>query len=162
MDAQRHMMKDGSTIEEFELEKGLTWCKVFDLTNVHNTITLSDVEKLDIQEDDFVIFKTKNSFVNEFRDDFVYVSEDASSYLVDRKVKGLGVDGLSIERDQAGFPTHFNLMKSNIVILEGLRLKEVTKGKYFLVTLPLKVANSDASPVRAILIEEKEVKEYFK
>lgn len=161
MDAQKHMMKDGSTIDQFQLENGFNWCKVFDMTHVTNGITRNDIKDLGIEKGDFVIFKTKNSFVNEFKDDFIYVDQSASEYLVEQQIKGLGVDGLSIERSQEGFPTHLNIMKAEIVILEGLRLKEVEPGKYFLVCLPLKVANGDASPVRAVLIEKDDWKEYI-
>ena len=45
-------------------------------------------------------------------------------------------------------------MGENIIILEGLRLKEVGVGVYTLIALPLKLKNLDASPVRAILIGE--------
>ena len=38
-------------------------------------------------------------------------------------------------------------------ILEGLVLDDVPAGRYELIALPLKIAQADASPVRAILRE---------
>lgn len=160
MDAQKHMMKDGTTIDTFTLENGFSRCKVFDVTHIENAITLDDVKKLDIEEGDFVLFKTRNSYINAFEDDFVFVNKDAAKYLVEKKIKGVGTDGLSVERSQEGFPTHLSLMKADIVILEGLRLMEVEEGSYFLICFPLKVANGDASPVRAVLAKADELKKY--
>jgi arylformamidase len=107
----------------------------------------------DIQEDDFLLFKTKNSFKEEFINDFVFLSQDASAYLANKKIKGVGTDGLGIERSQEGHPTHKNLLSKNIVIIEGLRLKDVPEGTYQLICLPLKIDNVEASLARAILIK---------
>jgi len=98
--------------------------------------------------------KTKNSFSDDFDYNFVYLSGDAAKYLVSKKIIGVGIDGLGIERNQPTYDTHKSLLSNKVMILEGLRLKEVLEGSYKLIILPLKIANVEASPARAILIED--------
>jgi hypothetical protein len=62
------------------------------------------------------------------------------------------IDALGIERSQPNHDTHKILLGAEIVILEGLRLKEVEEGEYLLVAAPINVVGAEAAPVRAILI----------
>jgi polyketide cyclase len=43
---------------------------------------------------------------------------------------------------------------ANIGIIEDLYLRNVGEGQYFLSALPLNIKGSEASPVRAVLIEK--------
>lgn len=152
IDAPFHIFENGKTVETLDINDLFTMCKVFDLTHLEDKITDSDIEKLDITKDDFVIFKTKNSFSDTFDFEFVYVDNLAANLLVEIGVKGIGIDALGIERAQEGHQTHKILLSRGIYILEGLCLKTVEDGKYKLVALPLKIDGADGSPVRAILI----------
>ncbi|MNG35511.1 Kynurenine formamidase [compost metagenome] len=80
------------------------------------------------------------------------MNEEAARYLIECGVRGIGVDGLGIERSQQGYPTHRQLFRNNIIIVEGLRLKAVQPGTYFLVVAPLKLIGVEAAPARAVLI----------
>ena len=71
----------------------------------------------------------------------------------DQGAIGVGIDALGIERNQPGHPTHKILLGAGIVILEGLRLKGVPEGDYFLAAPPLKLNGYEAAPVRAALIK---------
>ena len=64
---------------------------------------------------------------------------------------------MGIERDQPGHPTHKTLLNSGVLILEGLRLKDVAEGEYFLIAAPLKIRGVEAAPVRALLIEKSDL-----
>ncbi|WP_096156293.1 MULTISPECIES: cyclase family protein [Bacillus] len=153
VDAPLHMVVDGETIETLPLDKLVGPCKVFDMTNIEDRIKKEDVESLDIQKDDFILFKTKNSFDEEFNFDFIFVAECAAKHLAEVGVSGIGVDALGIERSQEGHPTHKTLFANNVIIIEGLRLKEVEQGSYTMVAAPLKLQGTDASPARIILLE---------
>ncbi len=48
------------------------------------------------------------------------------------------------------------MLDAGIVVIEGLEMPDVEAGDYFLVCLPLKIANGDGGPARAVLIKEKE------
>ena len=45
------------------------------------------------------------------------------------------------------------LLEHNIVIIEGLLLKDVAEGVYDIAAPPLKISDGNGSPVRAVLIE---------
>jgi arylformamidase len=97
-----------------------------------------------------VLLKTSNSALWErdrFTPDFVRLSSDGAEALIGRGVLLVGIDYLSI-----GDPTaHVLLLGSGIGVIEGLDLRLVDPGNYFLVCLPLKVARSDGAPARALL-----------
>ncbi|MGD6870754.1 cyclase family protein [Sutcliffiella horikoshii] len=155
VDAPLHMVVDGETIETLPLDKLVGHCKVFDLTGVEDRITVKDIEGLNIQKDDFLLFKTKNSFDEEFNFDFVFVAEDAAAYLAEIGVSGVGVDALGIERSQEGHPTHKTLFANGVIIIEGLRLKDIAEGEYIMCAAPLKLSGVDASPARIVLMDMK-------
>ncbi len=101
----------------------------------------------------FVLFKTRNSFVDGFDPNFVYLAADGAEFLRAGGAKGVGIDALGIERGQADHPAHRILLQGYIPVLEGLRLKEVPPGLYTLIALPLSIEEVEAAPVRAILLE---------
>ncbi|EJP19190.1 putative cyclase [Peptostreptococcaceae bacterium AS15] len=154
IDAPLHMLKGGDTIEKYDLSKFIGDCKVFDLTDVDEAIRKKDIENLDIQKDDIVIFKTKNSFDQGYNPKFVYIEEDAAMYLSEKGIKTVGIDAMSIERDKKEHPSHKIILGANIGVIEDLYLKDVSEGQYFLSALPLNIRGSEASPIRAVLIEK--------
>lgn len=154
IDAPLHMLKGGDTIEKYDLSKFIGDCKVFDLTNVDEAIRKKDIENLDIQKDDIVIFKTKNSSDQGYNPKFVYIEEDAALYLSEKGIKTVGIDAMSIERDKKEHPSHKIILGANIGVIEDLYLKNVGQGQYFLSALPLNIRGSEASPIRAVLIEK--------
>src|SRR5690606_11028299 len=111
-----------------------------------------NLEAKEISEGDFILFKTRNSTEDILEKDFIYLDKAGAKYLRDKKIKGVGIDSLGIERDQPGHETHTMLFEAGIVILEGLKLDEVDEGEYFLFAAPLKIKGVEAAPVRAVLI----------
>jgi len=153
IDAPLHMVVDGDTFETISMEDLVGQSKVLDLTNVENGISKTDLEKFEIEKNDFILLKTKNSYEDAFNFDFIYLAHDAAEYLAEIGVRGVGIDTLGIERSQEGHPTHKTLFGNEIIIIEGLRLKEVEQGDYFMVAAPLKLTGTDASPARVLLFE---------
>jgi len=154
IDAPLHMIPNGSTIEQLDIQQLLRNVKVFNLTHVSDHISASDIRDLGIERGDFVLFKTKNSFDNEFNFEFVYVAKDAAKFLAESGVAGVGVDGLGVERAQPEHETHTHLMNAGATIIEGLALKDVPAGEYFMIALPLKLIGIDAAPARVVLMEK--------
>jgi len=104
-----------------------------------------------------ILFKTRNSEYwskpeRGFQTDFVALSPDAAQWLVNRGVKLVGIDYLSIAPYGDGRKTHEILLKAGIVVIEGLDLSRVSQGRYTLHCLPLKLAGCDGAPARAILV----------
>lgn len=153
VDSPLHMIVEGDTMESISLNDLVGQAKVFDLTKVKDKIQKADIENFDIQKGDFVLFKTTNSLEEEFNFEFIFLAEDAAVYLSEIGIRGVGIDGLGIERSQEGHPTHKTLFKHEIIIIEGLRLKDAPEGEYFMVAAPLKILGKDASPARVLLFE---------
>lgn len=89
---------------------------------------------------------------HEFHTDYVAITADGAQYLVDRGVKLVGVDYLSVAPYHHTAPTHEILLKAGMVVVEGLDLSEVEQGRYTLYCLPLKLGGADGAPARAILV----------
>jgi len=104
-----------------------------------------------------VLFKTRNSQLwargeTAFRTDFVALVEDAAHFLVERGIRLVGVDYLSVAPYAAGTPVHQILLRAGVVLLEGLNLAGVAPGRYALYCLPLKIQGADGAPARAVLV----------
>jgi arylformamidase len=157
VDAPFHFLQDGTTVDKINLSLLTGRAYVLHLPDVE-VITAAVLEEAQIPpRTRRVLFKTRNSdlWVNEepdFHTDFVGLSEDGAEYLVRRGVKLVGVDYLSIAPYKNSRPTHEKLLEAGVVIVEGLDLSEVSQGRYTIYCLPLKLANSDGAPARAILI----------
>lgn len=161
VDAPFHFLGgDALTVERLPLDVLTGEAYVVSLGSEVELVTASVLERAGVPpRTRRLLIKTRNSDLwvkreSKFRTDFVALSVDASRYLVQRGLKLVGVDYLSVAPfDQVG-PTHEILLKAGIVALEGLDLSAVSSGRYTLYCLPLKVAGADGAPARAILIGE--------
>jgi arylformamidase len=101
-----------------------------------------------------LILKTDNSALlnkSEFEEKFSYLTLDGARYLVDHQVRLVGIDYLSIAQYGMGDGVHQELLREEVVIIEGLDLREVTEGIYHMTALPMKIAGCDGAPARVIL-----------
>ncbi|CAA7600550.1 arylformamidase [Acididesulfobacillus acetoxydans] len=153
LDAPLHMIEGGGTVDSIDLERFLVNCRVLDLTGVNDKISSKDCAEHAIKAGDFLLFKTRNSSLNAFDPEFVYLDRDGAAYLKEKEVAGVGIDALGIERSQPGHETHKILLGGGIIILEGLRLGDVEAGEYILCAFPLKIQGVEAAPVRAVLLK---------
>ena len=64
----------------------------------------------------------------------------------------LGNESQTVGPENAPMEVHFILLGAGAVLLEGIRLAEVSEGVYFLNAAPLNLSGADGSPCRAILI----------
>jgi arylformamidase len=100
-----------------------------------------------------VLFKTPNGRLwelDEFSDDFVKLDGEAARALVDRGVRLVGIEYLSIGDEDA----HRVLLEAGVVAVEGLDLRGVEPGAYRLVCAPLKLVGSDGAPARVLLLQD--------
>ncbi|HHY47396.1 MAG TPA: cyclase family protein [Firmicutes bacterium] len=153
LDAPSHMIPGGLAIHELPLDALVGECRILDLSYVEDRITADHLRTEDIAPGEFVLLKTRNSDVEGFDPGFVYLAPDAAEFLAGVPVRGVGIDALSVERNQPGHPTHITLFRGGVLVLEGLRLSGVAPGRYFLVAAPLKVIGMDGVPARVFLLE---------
>lgn len=161
IDAPIHFIAGAPGVDQIHPEVLIGPVTLLDMSSVAEAITAADLEKAELPPDAVrVLFKTRNSqywndIAGEFHRDFVYVAPDACRWLVDRGVRLVGIDYLSIEQfGSADHATHLTLLGAGVAIIEGLDLRAVETGEYMLVALPLKVKDGDGGPARVMLIEE--------
>lgn len=158
VDAPYHFLGgEAKTIEGLSLKTLTGRVYVLEMPDV-DLITAKALEKADIPpRTRRLIFKTRNSELwanpaHQFNPSFVSISPDGAQFLVERGVKLVGVDYLSVAPYTDPIPTHEILLKAGVVVIEGLDLSRVSQGRYSLYCLPMKLAGSDGAPARAILI----------
>lgn len=157
VDAPLHFISEGVSVEYISLKILTGRAYLLYLPDV-DTITAAILQKANIPpRTRRIIFKTRNSDywtkkVTGFQTNFVGISEDGARYLVQRGVKLVGIDYLSVAPFSNGDPTHLVLLESGVVLLEGLDLSKVSQGHYTLYCLPLKLAGADGAPARAIMV----------
>ncbi|HTT73748.1 MAG TPA: cyclase family protein [Thermoplasmata archaeon] len=103
-----------------------------------------------------VIFRTANSgrWASRlaFFPDYVALTDAGAAALLERRVRVVGLDALSIEADATGtFPVHHRLLGGGALIVEGLLLASVPAGPCEMVCLPLKIRDGDGAPARVVL-----------
>lgn len=86
-----------------------------------------------------------------FRTDYAALSPEGATWIVQRGIRLIGADYLSVQRFDDGPETHRILMRGGVAILEGVNLSGVPSGDYRLICLPLWVGDAEAAPARAIL-----------
>jgi arylformamidase len=153
LDAPLHLDNAASGVESVPLSHLIGAARVLEF-NSDTCIRTSNLELLDLQGVSRVLFKTSSGETPESMLDknYVSLSEEAAEYLAEKGIVLLGIDAPSVDAwSSEDLPVHRILLKNNIAILEGLRLKSVSPGDYELICLPLKLAGCDGAPVRAIL-----------
>ena len=162
IDMPLHVIKGGEASDGLDVATLMGSCRVIDMTSTVNSITKDMLECEDLKDGEFLILKTRNSFSEEFEPKFVYLEGDAANFMAEIGVRGVGIDSLGIERGQEGHPTHKALLEKGIVIMEGLRLKDVPAGEYVLMALPLNIKGVEALPARAVLIGKDSMADFIK
>jgi arylformamidase len=159
VDAPNHFIEGTRRVDELDLAKMIGPCRVVEIATDVVAVEPDDLPSLDGVER--LILKTRNSEFwstpeDGFRRDFTYVTHATARLLADANIKLIGIDYLSIEAPGSeGHPVHVTLLEKEIVILEGLDLREVSAGDYELACLPLKYVGGtgDGAPARTVLIE---------
>ena len=157
IDAPLHHLPDGSGTDGVGLDLMVGEVAVLDLTGAE-AIDVSELERVwpDSPGPTRILLKTRNSTywadgTDGFVRDYVALTPDTSDWLIDRGVVLVGIDYLSVQRFDDPPDIHKTLLGAGVVLLEGLDLGAVAAGRYELLCLPLKLADSDGAPARAIL-----------
>jgi arylformamidase len=159
VDAPKHFVKDGDSVDRLRLEKMIGTCLVIEfLQSIPIDENFLKEHEL-LKSASRVLFKTLNSARTSknatFQKDFIAITSQAAEFLVEQGVQLVGIDGPSIQKfDDQTNSTHEILLKNKVIILENLDLSKVAEGFYHLTALPLKIANAEAAPIRAILTRE--------
>ena len=158
VDAPLHFLEDGATVEQLSLEILIGPAAVTYLPGV-SAITASDLAGLDLPPGvERLLIRTRNSElwgagITEFRKDFVALTIDVARWLVNRCIRLIGMDYLSIgSYNKDGAITHRILLEADVIVLEGPNLYGIDPRIYELICLPLKIVGAEGAPARAVLI----------
>lgn len=159
VDAPWHFVDDGSTVEALDLSTLIGPATVVDLGDASVVTPEVLVAAGVAPKTERLLLRTKNSESwhdarADFKRDYVALDAEAARWVVESGIRLIGVDYLSVQRFDDPPDTHEILLRSSVVIVEGLDLSGVGAGRYRLVCLPLKIVGSDGAPARAVLIEE--------
>ncbi len=157
VDAPNHFIDGSLRVHEMDPYKLIGPCRVVEIAL--DVIAIEPEHIGDINGVNRVLFKTRNSaFWSEpekgFRTDFTHITPATATMLAENGVVLVGIDYLSIEKSgSSGHPVHVTLLEREIVVLEGLDLREITAGDYEIICAPLKYdgANGDGAPARTFL-----------
>jgi arylformamidase len=104
-----------------------------------------------------VLLKTDNVELarkGQFDDSYSYITLEGARYLINRGVKVLGVDYLSVAEYGKGEEVHRALLTEGAVIIEGLDMRGVPPGIYKMVAMPLRIVGCDGAPARVVLFSQ--------
>jgi arylformamidase len=154
VDAPYHFLADGSTVERLPLDVLLGRALVVEV-GAASRVDRTDLERIALDGEQRLLLKTRMSGQlrrPEFQEDFVYLTAEAARYLVERGVRLVGIDYLSVEQfGSKDFGAHHALLRAGVVIVEGLDLSEAAAGHYQMACLPLRIVGADGSPARVVL-----------
>jgi arylformamidase len=159
VDAPAHFIEGAPGVSAMPLDVLLGEARVLEISDDVRAIEASHIASHNLDGARRVLFKTRNSAfwantAEGFRTDLTYLTPGAAHALVEQGIRLVGMDYLSVEQFRSErHETHVILLSNNVVILEGLDLREVAAGDYELICLPLRIAGGtgDGAPVRAVL-----------
>ena len=146
MDAPYHFISGGKTVDEVSLESLIGQAFV---TEHDGEVTGEDAKRI---IDKARLMNPEAAKRILIKGDAV-VSADAAKEFAAAGILLLGNESQTVGPEEDPTEVHVILLSAETIILEGIRLSEVSEGVYFLNAAPLNLADSDGSPCRAVLIE---------
>jgi kynurenine formamidase len=165
IDAPAHCFPTGQTIDKIPLDQLWNPCVVIDVSKqAHElySVSVEDIQQFErthgaIQKDFFVIIYTgwdkfwtePEKYRNELR--FPSVSKEAAEYLLSKEISGIGIDTLSPDRPDNGYPVHQLLLGAGKYIVENVaNAKQMAVAGGMLFIVPMKISRGPEAPVRLI------------
>ena len=146
IDAPRHLIKDGKTVDEMSLEAFIGMAYVVEYSGV---VTENDATEIIEKAEKHNKEAAKRILIK----GDVEISLEAAKVFASSNVLLLGNEPQTIGPKNAPMAVHLALLSADVILLEGIRLAEVSEGVYFLNAAPLNLAGTDGSPCRAVLID---------
>ena len=146
VDAPSHFIKDGKTVDKLSLDALMGMTYVAEHSGV-------------ITENDAVEIIKKAKAHNPESAKRILIKGDAELSLEGAKVFAslnillFGNESQTVGPQNAPMAVHIELLSADVVLLEGICLRDVDEGVYFLSAAPLNLADAEGSPCRAVLID---------
>ncbi len=158
LDAPAHIIKGGLTLDQLPVSYfyGPAFCLPVknDGTGI---ISLEDIKRYEteIDKSDYLLIQTGWSKLwgrKSYFTGYPVLSERAAVWLTQKKLKGIGIDAISVDKAETeDFSLHHILLGNEMVLIENLNnLDMVSNKQFYFSSFPLKIVESDGSPVRAV------------
>ena len=146
IDAPFHFLKEGKTVDAICLEAFIGMAYI---AEHHGIVSGNDAAK--------IIEKAKTQNPESARRILIKgaaeISAEAAAIFACAGILLLGNESQTVGPEDAPMAVHLILLHADVVLLEGIRLAEVSEGVYFLNAAPLNLSGADGSPCRAVLID---------
>ena len=151
-DAPFHFIDGAKTIDQVDLGRFIGYAYVYE----HNgQITAEDAKgiiyKARIADSRCPDKTDKASYRILVKGDAV-VTEEAAKVFAGEHIKLFGNESQTVGPEDAPKAVHMAMLSEEIVLLEGIRLKDVPEGVYMLNAAPLNLGGADGAPCRAVLM----------
>ena len=145
IDAPFHFLKDGKTVDAIGLEAFVGMAYVAEHQGIVSGNDAAEIikkaEKQNPEAAKRILIKGDAE-----------VSLEAAQIFASAEILLLGNESQTVGPEDAPMEVHLMLLSANVILLEGIRLSEVSEGVYFLNAAPLNLSGADGSPCRALLI----------
>ena len=148
VDAPFHFIKDGKTVDAVSPEAFVGMAYV---AEHRGTVSCDDAAEIIEKARNLNCEAAKRILI---RGEAV-VSLEAAEVFAASGILLLGNESQTVGPEDAPMAVHLALLGADVVLLEGIRLAEVSEGVYFLNAAPLNLSGADGAPCRALLIDEK-------
>lgn len=145
IDAPFHFIKGGKTVDSIGLETFVGMAYVAECHGIVSGTTAKEILEKAKKENPEA---AKRILIKGDAE----VSSEAAKVFADAGILLLGNESQTVGPEAAPMEVHFILLGAGIVLLEGIRMAEVSEGVYFLNAAPLNLSGADGSPCRAVLI----------
>lgn len=147
VDAPYHFYQNGKTIDEVQLEKFIGKCFV---TFSEGAISGEQAEQIINKAKDIDQEASKRILIG----GDIFVTLEAAKVFAKEKLYLIGNESQTVGPIDAPAKVHYELLKEEVVLLEGIRLEGVKEGVYLLSAAPINLGQADGAPCRAVLIED--------
>ena len=144
VDAPFHFIRDGKAVEQMDLSIFVGDCYV---ARHRGDVTAADAEA--------ILQKAAGAERILIGGDAT-VTAEAAAVFARSGIKLLGNESQTVGPKNGPMQVHLILLGRGIALLEGVVLKDVPEGRYFLSAAPLNLAGSDGAPCRAYLLKAEE------
>ena len=145
IDAPFHFIKDGKTVDSVSLDTFIGMAYVAEYNGIVSADDATEIlEKAKKQNSE----AAKRILIKGDAE----VSAEAAKVFAESNILLLGNESQTVGPENAPMEVHLILLGAGAVLLEGIRLAEVSEEVYFLNAAPLNLSGADGSPCRAILI----------
>lgn len=165
IDAPRHFVPDGITVDHIPLEQLIGPATVVNLTSfgAGSKVGLRDLKRiLAGRPVDRVLLRfdwDRYLGTMDYYNNSPYLTESAAKWLVDQGCRLLGMDTAMPDSSKNGrnapkdSPNHKIFLSNNVILLEYLvNLVSLDRSIVYLIVAPLKIRNGDGAPARVCAI----------